>query len=289
MRYTFLLIVFFLLQLSSAWSWTELGHKTTVAVSEKAMSPKTLERLQDLLSTDDLTYLSTWADRAKKKDPYKHTASWHFANLNADESYLDNPMYSKGDVVRATNYCYKLLKDYVQNGQGKKSKAVDAAKFLLHFVADMHNPMHMGKPGDRGGNDIVVYWYGERTNLHFVWDGDILDAHRNAPEDLADKLVDYYGNTIKSDKVDIIAWADGTRDVANMAYIIPDDGQLGETYQKHFKPIAMKLLWAGGLHLAKVMNIIFDPTVVSNKERAEWEKSLELIDFFTSDMPPLSF
>ena len=83
-----------------------------------------------------------------------------------DENYADAKKNPRGDLVTGINKCIEVLKD-------KNSSDVDKAfylKLLVHFMGDLHQPMHIGQREDKGGNTIQVQWFGRGTNLHSVWD-----------------------------------------------------------------------------------------------------------------------
>ena len=69
------------------------------------------------------------------------------------------------------NFLVKELK----SRKTARDKQVFYLKLLIHFVGDAHQPMHMGQPDDRGGNSIKLYWFGQPTNLHRVWDEQLIE------------------------------------------------------------------------------------------------------------------
>ena len=83
------------------------------------------------------------------------------------------------------SWLYSVIKD---NSDTERSIAL---KLLVHFIADMHQPMHCGRPNDRGGNDVKVKWFGSSTNLHHVWDSDLINYTKLSYSELAIFAVHY--------------------------------------------------------------------------------------------------
>ena len=61
-------------------------------------------------------------------------------------------------------------------------------KLLVHFVGDLHQPLHLGKKEDKGGNDIDILWFGKKSNLHRLWDSDIIDSSKFSFSELSQNL-----------------------------------------------------------------------------------------------------
>lgn len=107
--------------------------------------------------------VSTWADDIKSRS----TARWHFVNLPDDCSYVPERDCPGGAcVVEAIRRQANVL-----SGQASDLDKLKALKFLIHLVADVHQPMHAGRASDKGGNLLQIRAYGRGTNLHAVWDG----------------------------------------------------------------------------------------------------------------------
>lgn len=149
-------------------------------VASNFVSPATTSYLQSLLRNDTGDYLAgiaTWADSIRYTKWGRFTSDFHFI-----DSKDDPPRYcgvdferdckkDRGCVVSAlSNYTLRMLDE---DGLPERERA-DAAKFVVHFVGDIHQPLH-AEDVARGGNGIPALFDGRRFNLHHVWDTSIAE------------------------------------------------------------------------------------------------------------------
>ena len=161
----------------------------------------------------------------------------------------------KGDVVQAINYCINILKD---NNQSKKEK-IFYLKLLVHFVGDIHQPLHAGRAQDRGGNNIKVKWFGKGTNLHRVWDSQIINSHQMSYTELSKDLNVLSLSEINKIKRDSInTWIKESQQIAKLIYQDAEtETNLGFSYSyKHLNIVRLRLL-KGGIRLASILDDIF--------------------------------
>jgi hypothetical protein len=170
---------------------------------------------------DALADSSTWADDERSVDP--RTAGWHFIDIPRGVPKGDTAQYcpeSGGCVTKAISDQLTILRDPKANPQSK----ADALRYLIHFVGDLHQPLHATTNDDRGGNCVPVAFFDQATdqtnarredyrpNLHGVWDTSIIErwAHRRSPQQLASELETKFKPQMAvwaSQQVDIDAWA----------------------------------------------------------------------------------
>ena len=131
-------------------------------------------------------------------------------------------------------------------------------KFLVHLIGDIHQPLHVGRAEDRGGNDIRVKWFGKDTNLHRVWDTHIIDDFQMSYTELAAHLQNNF------DSLDIKLmtedeWIDESQQIVNKVYSqVSNEDNLGYDYiYNNFELVKLQLFTAG-LRLASTLNEIFD-------------------------------
>ncbi|HUP42959.1 MAG TPA: S1/P1 nuclease, partial [Thermoanaerobaculia bacterium] len=136
---------------------------------------------------------------------------------------------------------------------------VQALRFLVHFVGDVHQPLHVGRRADRGGNEILVLWFGEPTNLHSVWDGRMIESEELSFTELA-RFIDH------PTPEELAAWrAGGYREwIAESFALRPEvydlgDRRLGYGYAYEKLPIVRRRLLQAGVRLAGLLETIFAP------------------------------
>ena len=142
-----------------------------------------------------------------------------------------------------------------------------ALEFLVHFVGDVHQPLHVGWTADRGGNSIEVYYYDSRTNLHAVWDDKIIQQYNDDYDSFSQELITYINNnpsvvTQYISNMDPSAWANESFQFVRTAcynYTTDSDGKihLGDDYYNDNLPIIKQRLVAAGVRLGNLLNTLF--------------------------------
>jgi hypothetical protein len=243
---------------SLVFAWGPDGHRIVADIAGRHLTPEAQVQISRLLTPQTLTDVAPWADRVRNKPQYRWTSSLHYANVAPDAETFD---YRRdcpegncvvGAIVRFTG----VLRD----PQATDAQKTEALKFLVHFVADLHQPMHVSRARDRGGNDVVVEFFNNRTNLHKVWDNMILERTKKPWQVYANELD---GRITQEQRkawatLDPSAWAaESWRLAVSNAYVVPKDGQLGQPYLDTNLPVAERQLQTAGVRLAALLNAIF--------------------------------
>jgi hypothetical protein len=164
----FLLLIIFLA--TNALAWGPEGHMIVAEIAQKELTAKAQAAVTDLLRGQSLADVSNWADTIKGQAEWTHTKPWHFVDVPDGETYDSIEHSHDGDTIVAITELVAVL----------KSKSVDpitkqnALKFIVHFVGDIHQPLHVGRPSDRGGNSTKIIFEGRNSNLHAFWDSGII-------------------------------------------------------------------------------------------------------------------
>lgn len=155
-----------------AGAWGVIGHQAVGLIAEKELTPSNRLAVLDLLNGENLDSAAVWADKIKSIPSWNHTRSYHYADMPDDMDYMENLQnlspqeLAYGDTVRALLKAEDILRDSGSNRADKRF----ALKFMAHFIGDIHQPLHVGRVEDKGGNTILVEWFGGKSNLHAVWD-----------------------------------------------------------------------------------------------------------------------
>jgi hypothetical protein len=216
-------ILFTVATLASAHveAWGDLGHQVTALIAYRHLSPKARTALDALLRSDgdaltppDFAARATWAD--KYRSAHRETAAWHFINIEIDHPDLASacfgfPALGQAQLASAgrTEDCVVNKIDEfaaeLRNAVIAPAERLLALKFLIHFIGDVHQPLHAADHGDRGGNCIgLASPHGQALNLHGFWDVDVVQALGHSPEQIADKLDARLAGADKA------IWAQGT-------------------------------------------------------------------------------
>ncbi len=156
-----------------ALAWGAQGHEIVAAMALRELTPAARGQVAHLLGSEAMMiHDANWADEVR--DQRRDTASWHYVNIPlAAAGYDARRDCPRGDcVVAQIGNDLRLLGD---RRAGDRARA-ETLRFLIHFVADIHQPLHAADDGDRGGNDVHVAMGRERASLHKVWDADVVQA-----------------------------------------------------------------------------------------------------------------
>ena len=255
----FLSLLFFsTLQHTYADVWGSTGHRVIGIVAQNHLTPKAAKQVNAILGGMSLAFVSTYADEIRSDNQYNHLAPWHYVNLDPNTRYSQALKNPKGDIVTAIQTCIEILKTPTSSQEDKAFYL----KLLVHFVGDIHQPLHVGRKEDKGGNSIDLFWFGKRTNLHRLWDTNLIEHYNMSFTELAANLP----KPSPAQKAAIMTaplldWLDQSQDLANVIYdTTPKGAGLGYVYHyQNFETVRKQLL-AAGLRLAATLNAIFDPT-----------------------------
>jgi len=242
-----------LLTSSIASPWGAIGHRIVGRIAEQHLSAEARQQLQALLGPESLAQVSTWPDEIRADPAWNHASPWHYVSIADDETYETAAKNPAGDVVEAIQRLTGVLRD----PQATPQEQVVAVKFLVHFVGDIHQPLHVGRRDDQGGNMIQVQWFGELSNLHKVWDDQLIEAEKLSFSEFAAFL--NHPST-----AEVAAWQQSTvldwvREAMHLRPQVYDigDGQLGYPYRFKQMPTVKERLLHAGVRLAGLLNTIF--------------------------------
>ena len=278
-RILLLLLACYLPQLLPAWGAN--GHRIVARIAYENLNDAARQRVDAALGDNYLSQVSTWPDYIRAESGWDFTHPWHYMTVQPDETVAGvAEMTGKDpgifDVQEAIAFMTAVLegdgdaRDRLatmmdENGVQPLAGSLDATAlaFLIHFVADVHMPLHVGKNRDLGANKITVLYFGDRYNLHSVWDTQIIESERLSFTEFADYVMMHT-------RARQAEWADDApqkwmeesvllREVIyNTLYDrtdresgLPD---LGYDYQHDFLPVVEERLGAAGYRAAALLN-----------------------------------
>jgi len=236
--------------------WGSTGHRTVGKIAENHLTKRAKRKIDNLLNGESLAFVSTYADQIKSDRSFSKYYPWHYVNLPLDTKYADAEKNPKGDIITAIAKCVEVLKD----GNSSKADKVFHLKVLVHFMGDLHQPLHIGRKEDKGGNSVKVKWFNRNTNLHSVWDSKMIDAWNMSYLELAKNAQRLSKNQISAiEKGTMTDWVKEIHVLTKMVYSSAKEGEnLSYRYSyDHFATVRQQLQRAG-IRLAKVLNDIFD-------------------------------
>jgi hypothetical protein len=233
--------------------WIDLGHRIVARLAESRLTPHAREAVRDILDGQSLADASVWADNIRQ---YRHDADkLHYVNipLTATRYVPERDCRGGHCIIAAIEQERRLLADPAASPDAR----AEALRFLIHFMGDLHQPLHVADNDDRGGNQRAVTFLGHDTNLHKVWDGELIDSSVVNQTEYFESLRRQMGSLdLKSlEAGTVVDWAmEGHRIAVEHVYRLPRDGRIGRAYVRANRPIVDRALIAGGVRLAKVLN-----------------------------------
>lgn len=250
-----LLVLAPLLSPAPAAAWGPIGHRVVGRVAEGHLTPAARQAVAELIAPDSLAEVAVWADWIRSDPAWAHAYTWHFISIDDDETLETAERNPAGDVLEAMERFEAILRDR----EAPIAERRNALRFLVHFVGDVHQPLHVGRRADRGGNEIVVLWLGEAVDLHDVWDWEMIDAQRLSFSEYAEFLD-------PATPEEVAAWqAAGYRDWIAESFALREqvyeigDRRLGFEYQFRILPVVEHRLRQAGVRLAGVLNRALAP------------------------------
>lgn len=241
---------------ASEKDWGRTGHRATGEVAESYLSKKAKMKVTEILDGHGLAFVSTYADDIKSDPEYRKYSPWHYVNLpQGDSEYATEKANPAGDLVQGIKKSISVLKD---PNASKEDKSF-YLKLLVHFMGDLHQPLHAGRGEDKGGNDIQVQWFGHGSNLHRVWDSEMIDDFQMSYTELAhstDELSKKEVNQLQQGS--ILDWMYESKELSKKVYDSVEIGEkLGYEYMYNWFPVVHDQIEKGGIRLAKVLNDIY--------------------------------
>lgn len=243
-----------------AGAWARDGHRIIADIAARELTPEARAAVDQILGGRSMAEVSDWADEVRREEAYRWSAPLHYVNIEPGASAYDPERDCPAErcAVRAVADEIAALKDPATSAE----KREESLKFLIHFVGDLHQPLHVALLRDRGGNDIQVEVAGVPMNLHKFWDGGVLESAHKEWQDCSNEIFasitpDQKGAWSSRDPV---VWANESYQLAvAVAYPIPADGKLDQAYIDRGTEVARTRLAMAGERLAAVLNDIYAP------------------------------
>lgn len=245
---------------SPVFAFGELGHQMVCTMAYQLLSPVSQQKVQQLMelhSESDFSKSCSWPDQVRALPQYQHTKVWHYVNIERSETRLTmRHCPAQGCVLSAIEQQRKKLTPFAPS-----KEQLHALLYLSHFIADLHQPLHAGYADDLGGNKTAVYFAGEPSNLHSVWDSRLLEAgsyqHSSQQQALFQALK---SKQQEWQQTGLLDWANESVMLVKLIYQSYKAGMLiDEGYQDQHLPQLEQRLQQAAVRLALVLEQHFNP------------------------------
>ena len=250
-------LAFILFAPAPAFAWGAQGHEIVATIAAHQLTSRATAQMARLLGSPAmLIHDSNWADEIR--DQRRETGRWHYVDIP-----LHVPAYvAARDCPNADCVVAQIGRARLGAGDSRRPAAAraEALRFLIHLVADLHQPLHAADNGDRGGNEVRIALQSRRTNMHQVWDTRMVEAlGPQASRIAADIERGVSPAQLKSWQAGTpISWANESHDIAR-ARIYPMVGgrrtlRLSPGYVREGLPVTRMQLAKAGMRLAWLLN-----------------------------------
>jgi hypothetical protein len=211
------------LSASTASAWGCKGHETVALIAEKHLSPEAKEFVLSLLKNnpvdpqlkrycgsavnDPMGDASTWADDVR---PERRNGPWHYIDIprGVTRESVDGKLAPYCGKEGCVNEALATQIAILKSKSAEPGKRAEALRYIIHFVGDLHQPLHSTTNDDEGGNCVPLKYFrrkprehnhGFTPNLHSVWDSAIIerDAEGADSHEYADRLDETYASSFE--------------------------------------------------------------------------------------------
>ncbi|MBP1617573.1 MAG: nuclease [Bacteroidetes bacterium] len=241
---------------NTLFAYDVVGHRIVADVAYRNLTEKARSQVDKVLGKRGIIYTSSWADEIKSDKSYDYSYVWHYQNLKAGmgnsdlQRLLDNPASNGEHLFLAMQNMITRLK--------KNKNDQEALKFLVHLTGDLHQPLHLGRPEDLGGNKVMFEWFGRQMNIHQIWDGQLIDSRKMSSSEYAQYLEDKFEKQKRGIKSYTIF------DSVKASYVLANsiyNYDMSDTNSYHYIYRFMNdldiMLYRGGIQLANILNDIY--------------------------------
>lgn len=287
-RLVLLLITLAMGGVTEVLAWGQNGHRITAEIAERNLSPEAAAAVRSILGEETLAEISTWADDIRSDGTWDFVQPWHYISIDDEESWEGLERAEEGDLLVILDELEAFLGDASKDtlvlqskvkGRGAGSKLEirqqkeigkrEALAFYVHFMGDLHQPLHVGRRDDNGGNRILVEWFDEELSLHRVWDESIIDSVKLSYTEFA-TILDRKAKEQREEwtRGSCLDWAKEAKSVRSLVYDfgeqrgsyylnIQEAPNLSYSYRHRVMPLVREQLAKGGIRLADKLNALF--------------------------------
>jgi hypothetical protein len=239
--------------------WGATGHRVVGEIATKHLKSRVKKKIRKILGNESIAISSNWADFIKSDSTLRYLDPWHYINIKAGLSQADFSAYLQKDTATDAYTKINFLVAELKNKTLPLDKQAFYLKLLIHIVGDVHQPMHVGRLEDLGGNRVRVMWFNENTNLHAVWDDRLIEFQKLSYTEYTENI----NHSTKQEreawqKQPLSEWLFESYQYATKIYdATKPEQRLSFNYNYDFIGILNQQLLKGGVRLAGLLNEIY--------------------------------
>lgn len=240
-------------------SWGYDGHHAIAKIAENHLTPNAALAIKNLLGRETMADVSSYADEIRSNPAFKSTGVFHYIDIPLGYNFDQfSTIVKAGQSKNIYGAIISAISDLKNQSKGRSQK-IFALEFLIHLVGDSHQPMHVSRAEDRGGNKINVVFLGRTTDLHGLWDDGLLEHQQLSYKEIAAKYDDATSDQIKKwQSDDVMVWLWESYQISTILYQeAADDPKFDEKYYQEHIPIVKNRIEKAGIRLAGILNAVY--------------------------------
>ena len=243
-----------------SFGWGPIGHRIVGQIADSYLTSKARAEINKILGTESIAIAANWADFIKSDSQYSYITTWHYIDfdpsLTKDEIQAYLAKDTAADLYTKTIYLVNQLKNKKLSLERKRMDL----KLLIHLVGDMHQPFHVGRPADKGGNKIKVTWFNTASNLHSLWDEQLITFQQLSYTEYTNAINHTSSKQrLRWQNQPISEWIIESHEISEKLYseLTEPEPKLGYRYNFDHIQLLNEQLLKAGVRLAGLLNKLF--------------------------------
>ena len=246
------LVAFCIMVPKNLFAWGKQGHALVAEIAYSFLDTNTRKAVLKGLDGMTVEDAGNWMDYMRSDHKFDFMKQWHYVNVEKGNLYEAT---KDDNILNALNTAIEKLKhkSTLSDEEIKRNLLI-----VFHLVGDLHQPLHVGYGSDKGGNDIQMVYGGHNSNLHRVWDTEIIEGESIS----INQCLLLYKNFDKSQiemfkTINVEKWMNQPRALLGSVYAYPEDKVIDQAYIDKNKKIIEQQLLIAGIRLAAILQEVF--------------------------------
>ena len=185
----------------ACFGWGAIGHELVGDIAKVYVQKPVADSVQKYLGDMSWGKAAVWMDEIRSNSNYDSLKPMHYINIEKDS------VYSKTDDPNIINELEFVMNRLKHRSNLSNEEIQESLKILFHLIGDLHQPLHVGYGIDKGGNSVEVGYVDKMTNLHRVWDSEIIEHHKTFQHDIVEMSKSLTAKQIKElQKINFVSW-----------------------------------------------------------------------------------
>ena len=253
MKKNILLIILFALILTNSnksFAWGRTGHSIVAQIAFKYLDEETKKNVMSFLDTLSIEEAASWMDNLRSDKSYDYLKPYHYINIEKGQDYHT---VSEDNIVNALE---KAIEDLRSCNKFTREEKRLKLLIIFHLVGDLHQPLHCGYGVDKGGNTIQVSFFGKGSNLHRLWDSDMIEYKKLKMLECIENSNYTKSELRKLKRINVVKWMNESRANLNQVYTFSNNKIEVEYINSNISTV-QKQLFLAGIRLAEVLKKCF--------------------------------